>query len=251
MRLNGTRALVTGGGRGIGRGISLALARAGADVVLSYRSNSEAAAATVTEITACGQRAAAVPADMSSPAQIRQLLAESVSILGGVDILVCNAGMHHRTPFLDISVEEWDEVIHADLRAPFILSQAAAKQMIAQGLGGRIILISSINAEIAYPNLVHYQSAKGGIRMLGRGMALELAQHKITVNMVAPGVVNTDLTASTLRDPDTRMRRVGRIPLGRPGEPADIAAAVVFIASDTTDWMTGTTITIDGGQTAW
>lgn len=251
MQLFGTRAVVTGGGRGIGRGISLALAEAGADVVLSYRSNAEAAQATVAAIEERGRKAVAVRADMGDPAQIATLVPESVAALGGVDILVCNAGMHHRTAFLDIAAAEWDEVLNADLRAPFLLSQAVARRMIAQGGGGRIVLISSISAEVAYPNLVHYQAAKAGVRMLGRGMALELVEHGITVNMVAPGVVATDLTAGTLNNPETRARRVGRIPMGRPGDPADIAAAVVFAASAGASWMTGSTITVDGGQTIW
>lgn len=251
MALYGTRALVTGGGRGIGRAISLVLADQGADVVLSYRMNEAAAEATVAEIKARDRGAIAVRADMSDPGAIEQLLATAIASLGGLDILVCNAGMHTRTPFLEMSLDVWDSVLAADLRGPFILSQAAAKQMIAQGRGGRIILISSISADVAFPNLVHYQAAKAGVRMLGRGMALELAPHRITVNMVAPGVVATDLTADTLTNPETRAVRLGKIPMSRPGDPADIAGAVAFLASDATDWMTGSTITVDGGQTLW
>jgi NAD(P)-dependent dehydrogenase (short-subunit alcohol dehydrogenase family) len=251
MALFGTRALVTGGGRGIGRSISLALAEAGADVALSYRANPDAAEATAAAIRDLGRRAFALRAEMGDPAQVLGLVEESVAALGGLDIVVGNAGMHHRTPFLEMSLEEWGEVLDADLRAPFVLGQAVARQMIAQGQGGRIILISSISADVAFPNLVHYQAAKAGVRMLGRGMALELAPHRITVNMVAPGVTATDLTADTLNNPETRAIRVGKIPLGRPGDPADIAAAVAFIASDATDWMTGSTITVDGGQTLW
>ena len=249
MNLFGTRALVTGGGRGIGRGISLALARAGADLCISYRARNDAATATAQEIRDLGQQAHIFQADMGNPADVQNLLDASVATLGGIDIVVCNAGMHYRRPFLDISVEEWDEVLNADLRAPFLLGQAASRQMIAQGHGGRIIMITSISAEVAYPNLVHYQAAKAGLKMLARGMALELVEHGITVNAVAPGVTLTDLSVDSLTDPVQREKRLGRIPMGRPGDPKDIGAAVAFIASDQTEWMTGTTITVDGGQT--
>jgi NAD(P)-dependent dehydrogenase (short-subunit alcohol dehydrogenase family) len=249
VSLYGTRTLVTGGGRGIGRGISLALAQAGADIALSYRSRRDAAEATASDIRGLGREAHPFQADMGDPDQIQALVDSTVAALGGIDTVVCNAGMHYRRPFLEISASEWDEVLNADLRAPFLLGQAAARQMIAQGTGGRIIMITSISADVAYPNLVHYQAAKAGLRMLMRGMALELVDHRITVNAVSPGVVSTDLSADTLNDPVQRARRVGRIPLGTPGDPADIGAAVAFLASDQTNWITGSTITVDGGQT--
>lgn len=251
MTLAGTRALVTGGGRGIGRGISLALAEAGADVVISYRRNGDAATSTVSALEAQGRRTMAVQADMGDEASIRRLVAETIDYLGGIDIVACNAGMHYRTPFLEISPGEWDDVLSADLRGPFLLCQTVARQMIAQAKGGRIVLTSSISAEVAYPNLVHYQCAKAGVTMLMRGMALELASHGILVNAVAPGVVETDLTRQSLTNPETGPERIARIPLGRPGKPEDIAAAVVFLASEDVQWMTGSTVTVDGGQTVW
>lgn len=251
MALAGTRALVTGGGRGIGRGICLALAGAGADIVLSYRQDEAAAARTAQEIEALGRSAVVTASDMSDECSIQHLVRTAVETLGGIDIVVCSAGMHWRTPFLEISASEWDAVLDADLRGPFLLSQAVARQMIAQGTGGRIIAVSSISADVAYPDLAHYQVAKAGVRMLVRGMALELAPHGILCNAVAPGIVETDLTRATLTDPVAGPRRVGRIPLGRAGQPDDIAAAVVFLASESVQWMTGSTITVDGGQTVW
>lgn len=251
MALAGTRALVTGGGRGIGRGISIALAEAGADVVISYRRNGDAATSTVSELETRGRRTTAIQADMGDETSVRRLVKDTVDYLGGIDIVACNAGMHYRTPFLEISPGEWDDVLGADLRGPFLLCQAVARQMIAQGQGGRIVLTSSISAEVAYPNLVHYQCAKAGLRMLMRGMALELANHEILVNAVAPGVVETDLTRQSLTDPLTGPERIAKIPLGRPGKPDDIAAAVVFLATEETQWMTGSTVTVDGGQTVW
>jgi glucose 1-dehydrogenase len=247
----GRRVLVTGGGRGIGRAISLALAEAGADVVISYRSNPAAATQTVVDVNQLGRRGFAVQADMNDDRSIRSLVPAVVDRLGGIDVLVCNAGMHCRTPFLEIELAEWDEVLAADLRAPFVLGQAVARQMIDQGDGGRIVMTTSISADVAYPNLVHYQAAKAGLRMLVRGMALELAPHGILVNAVAPGVVETDLTLDTLSDSGHRAKRVGRIPLGRPGLPGDIAPAVVYLAGKGAVWTTGTTITVDGGQSVW
>lgn len=249
MQLFGNRVLITGGGRGIGRAISLALAQLGADVVITYRSNHDAAQKTVQELQERGCRAHAIHGDLANLDAPANMLHQAANVLGGLDIVVCNAGMHHRTPFLEISVTEWDEVVHADLRGPFLLSQAAARLMIEQGGGGRIVMIDSISADVAYPNLTHYQAAKAGLRMLARGMALELAPHRITVNTVAPGVVATDLNVATRTEPVQRDYRLGKIPLGRFGEPNDIAAAVAFIASDQTNWMTGSTITVDGGQT--
>ena len=249
--LVGTRALVTGGSRGIGRAICLELAKAGADVVLSYRQNSEAALKTAAEIEALGRCATVVHADMSDECSMQNLVATAAESLGTVDILVCSAGMHWRTPFLEIAADEWDAVLDADLRGPFLLSQAVARRMIADQLGGRIIAISSISADVAYPNLAHYQTAKAGLRILIRGVALELAPHGILCNAVAPGVIETDLTRESLADPVSGPRRRGRIPLGDVGQPADIAAAVVSLASDQVRWMTGTTVTVDGGQTIW
>ncbi|MCO5220094.1 MAG: SDR family oxidoreductase [Thermomicrobiales bacterium] len=229
----------------------MALARAGADVVFSYRRDVAAATKTAQEIEALGRRATVAVADMGDEGSIHQLVATAVGAQGGIDILVCSAGMHWRTPFLDISAAEWDAVLGADLRGPFLLSQAVARQMIAQGDGGRIIAISSISADVAYPDLAHYQVAKAGVRMLVRGMALELAPHGILCNAVAPGIVETDLTRGSLADSVTGPRRRGRIPLGRAGQPEDIAAAVAFLASEEMRWMTGATITVDGGQTVW
>lgn len=251
MALAGTRALVTGGGRGIGRGICLALASAGADIVLSYRQDEAAAARTAQEIEVLGRSAVTTVADMSDECSIQHLVATAVGAFGGIDILVCSAGMHWRTRFLDIPASEWDAVLDADLRGPFLLSQAVARQMITQGTGGRMVAISSISADVAYPNLAHYQVAKAGVRMLIRSMALELAPYGILCNAVAPGIVETDLTRATLMDPESGPRRVERIPLGRAGQPDDIATAVVFLASETVQWMTGSTITVDGGQTVW
>jgi NAD(P)-dependent dehydrogenase (short-subunit alcohol dehydrogenase family) len=249
MNLFGSRVLVTGGGRGIGRQISIALAEAGADVVLGYHANELRAQETVREIERLGRHAHARQCDMKDPAQVRGLMAGTIETLGGIDVVVGNAGMHYRRPFLEISSDEWDEVIDTDLRGPFILAQVAARQMIEQGTGGRIIMITSISESVAYPNLIHYQAAKAGLKMLVRGAALELADHAITVNAVSPGVVATDLTAATMDDPPQRALRLGRIPLGRFGQPKDIASAVTFVASDQTNWMTGSTIVVDGGQT--
>lgn len=248
MKLYGTRAIVTGGGRGIGRAMTLALADAGADVVITYRHDEAAAARTAAEVQACGRTAVTVYAEMGDPASLTRLVSESERALGGVDILVCNAGMNRRTPFLDIPLHEWDEVLNADLRGPFVLGQAVARRMADTG-GGRIIFTTSISAEIAYRDLVSYQSAKAGLKMLMRGMAYELAPHGVTVNAIAPGVTETDLTRANLASPEHGPRRLAKIPMQRFGQPEDYAGAVVFLASEEARWTTGCTLTVDGGQT--
>lgn len=249
MELVGTRAVVSGGSRGIGRAICTALAAAGADVVVGYASHAEEAATTVTAVEAHGRRAVALQTDMRDPDSIHHFAAAATDALGGVDILVCNAGMNRRTAFLDIPLAEWDEVIGANLRGPFVLSQAVARHMIAQGGAGRIVFTTSISATVAYPNITAYQAAKAGLAMLMRSMAYELAPHAITVNAVAPGVTETDLTRPSITDPETGPRRLAKIPMGRFGQPGDLAGAIVYFASTAAAWTTGCTLTVDGGQT--
>ncbi|MBI2941949.1 MAG: glucose 1-dehydrogenase [Chloroflexi bacterium] len=247
MQLAGKIALVTGGSRGIGRGISLALAEAGADLIVHYVRHADAAREVVAAAQQHGRRAVATQADLADSAAARRMVEESLAACGRIDILVCNAGSHRRTPFLEIGDDEWDWVLDLDLKAPFVVGQAVARSMIERGIAGRIVNIASISATEALPELTHYQCAKAGVWMLTRGMALELAPHGITVNSVSPGLTRTDLTRRVTGDPDALGRRLSRIPLGRLGEPADIAGAVVFLASDAAGWITGSNILVDGG----
>jgi NAD(P)-dependent dehydrogenase (short-subunit alcohol dehydrogenase family) len=252
MRLAGRRALVTGGARGIGRGIALGLAGEGADIVVGYRSDRPAAERTAAEISALGRRAAIVPGDTSARADVERLVAGGVDALGGLDLLVNNAGILKRTPFLDIEEREWDAILDTNLKGYFLVGQAAARHMIDRGAGGAIVNVSSAGQLVAAPNLTHYCVAKAGIEMLTKQMALELAPHRIRVNAVCPGLIETDLNRKDIADPAFRERRLARIPLREIGTPADVAGAVVFLASSQeARLVTGASLFIDAGQTIW
>jgi NAD(P)-dependent dehydrogenase (short-subunit alcohol dehydrogenase family) len=253
MRLEGRRALVTGGARGIGRGIALGLAGEGADVVVGYRSDRSAAERTAAEISALGRRAAIVPGDTSARSDVERLVAAAVDALGGLDLLVNNAGILRRTPFVDIDEREWDAILDTNLKGYFLVGQAVARHMIDRAAGGgAIVNVSSAGQLVAAPNLTHYCVAKAGIEMLTKQMALELAPHRIRVNAVCPGLIETDLNRKDIADPAFRERRLARIPLREIGTPADVAGAVVFLASDQeARLVTGASLFIDAGQTIW
>lgn len=244
-RLAGRIALVTGASSGIGEAIALGFAREGADVIVHYRTRKMEAEEIAEEIRGMGRRAHVVQADIVNAAQVNRMMEEAAT-LGPLSIVVCNAGAHRRVPFLEIDEAMWDWVLDTDLKGPFLVGQAAARQMVQSG-GGSIIATSSVSAHSAQPELVHYQAAKAGVAMLVRGMALELALHGIRVNAIAPGLVETNLTTRIFQTPDVLASRVRRIPLGRAGQPEDMVGAAIFLASDDSAWMTGTTVTVDGG----
>jgi NAD(P)-dependent dehydrogenase (short-subunit alcohol dehydrogenase family) len=248
MKLAGKVALVTGGGRGIGKGMALGLAEAGADLALVYNARADRAQAAVGEIEALGRRALAVQADVSQPDHVQAMVQQVLDRFGQIDILLNNAGSHQRAPFLELPLELWQRVIDVDLTGPFLVSQAVARQMAPRGYG-KIVNTTSVNARVAQPNLSHYCAAKGGLQMLTRAMALDLAPYGIRVNAIAPGLVRTDLTEPVMNDPELLQARVARMPLGGPLEPADFAGAAVFLASPDSDMITGTTITVDAGVT--
>jgi glucose 1-dehydrogenase len=245
-RLAGRIALVTGSSSGIGEAIALGFAREGADVVIHYRTRTNEAEEIAAEIRGMGRRAHVVQADIADAAQVARMMEEAAA-LGPIDIVVCNAGTHRRVPFLEIDEAMWDWVLDTDLKGAFLVGQAAARRMVQEGAGGSIMMTSSVSAHSAQPELVHYQTAKAGVAMLVRGMALELAPHGIRVNAVAPGLVETNLTTRIFRTPEVLAARVSRIPLGRAGRPEDMVGAAIYLASDESAWTTGTTITVDGG----
>jgi len=244
-RLAGRIALVTGASSGIGEAIALGFAREGADVIVHYRTRKMEAEEIAEEIRGMGRRAHVVQADIVNAAQVSRMMEEAAT-LGPLSIVVCNAGAHRRVPFLEIDEAMWDWVLDTDIKGPFLVGQAAARQMVQSG-SGSIIMTSSVSAHSAQPELVHYQAAKAGVAMLVRGMALELALHGIRVNAIAPGLVETNLTTRIFQTPDVLASRVRRIPLGRAGQPEDMVGAAIFLASDDSAWMTGTTVTVDGG----
>ena len=252
MRLEGKRALVTGGSRGIGRAIALGLAREGANVAVNYRRSRGDAESAVREIERMGRRAVAVQGSTDSRADVERLVAEAHDFLGGLDILVNNAGILKRTPFLEISEEEWDAILDVNLKGYFLVGQTVARRMVETGTAGAIVNVSSAGQAVAAPNLVHYCVSKAGVEMLTKEMALELAPHNVRVNAVAPGLIETDINRADIAQDEFREGRLARIPLREIGTPDDVVGAVVFLASnEEARLMTGASVFVDAGQTIW
>lgn len=247
--LTGRVALVTGGGRGLGRGIALALAEAGADVVVASRSETELDE-TVQQLEAHRGKPLAVPADLADPDAAADLVATATDERGAVDVLVHAAGHQVRKPALDFSAAEWDRVQAVHLRAAFSLTQAVGAQMVERRTGGSIILVSSLTANIGISSTSAYAAAKSGVEGLMRTLAVEWAAHGIRVNAITPGFFHTELTDAMFSDPQRREWMLGRIPLGRPGSPDDLAGAAIFLATDASAYVTGQAIAVDGGWLA-
>ena len=248
--LTGKKALVTGGSRGIGRGVALALATQGADVAINYHSNQEEAEKVVAEIKAKGRDSFAIQADVSDPVSICQMFEQIKTKWNKLDILVNNAGILQFKPFDQISVVDWDQMINTNLRGQFFCAQEAVKLM---SQGGRIVNIASISSGgvgVAYPMIAHYTSSKGGVVGMTEALALELGPKGINVNAIAPGGIDTDMTKQALADEKTKQAMISQIPKGRIGRPEDIGAAAAFLASDEADYVTGTVLYVDGGWLA-
>ena len=248
MSLENKVAIVTGSDSGIGRAIATEMASQGAAVTINYHKNADAADEVKTNIEKAGGRALVVQADVSSVADIQRLVDETVKAFGRLDAMVNNAGMETRTSTLDTTEHQFDLVIGIDLKSAFFGVQLAAKQMISQGGGGRIINISSIHEDWPMPGNSPYCAAKGGVRMLTRTAGVELATHGITVVGVAPGAVHTPIDEVTLSDPAARAKLESAIPLGRVAEPGEIAHLVAFLGSEKASYGTATTYTVDGGM---
>lgn len=245
-RLKDKVAIVTGAGSGNGRGIALRLAEEGARITVADVSQT-GADETVAMIAAAGGEALAVRADVSQKEQVEAMVAATVQHFGAVDILVNNAGVETLIPFLDLPEAEWDRVLAVNLKGPFLCTQAAAKEMIKAGRGGKVVNIASINSAVALVGQAHYVSSKGGLLLLTKSLALELAPHNINVNAVGPGVIETAMTTNSLSNPARKEMFLNRIPLKRIGQPRDIGNAVLFLASDEADYITGTILYVDGG----
>ena len=242
--LEGRVALVTGGGRGIGRSIALDLARAGCHVAVNYYVEPERAEQTVADLIALGVDAIAVAGDVGVAADVHRMIDDVIGGFARLDVLVNNAGTQTWTPFLDVTEEEWDLVIRTNLKGSFLCTQAAARHMKDHG-GGVIVNIGSGCNKVPFPGLVAYTASKGGLEMLTKVSAVELAPHRIRVNCVAPGAVEVERTRQELPDYAGTWGRV--TPLGRVGTPEDIARAVVFLAGDESSFITGQTLWVDGG----
>jgi len=244
--LEGNVALVTGAYRGLGFAIARGLARAGAHVVLNGRKRAELATA-VKKLTDEGLRADFAVFDVTDPDAVRTSVAEIAAKHGTISILVNNAGIQRRAPFAEFSKADWDAVIATNLTAPFLVSQSVVPAMIEQKRG-KIIHIASLMSDLARPTVVPYIAAKGGVRQLTRGMAIELAPHNIQVNAIAPGYFATELNRALLDNVEFNAWVCKRTPAGRWGQPEEIAGLAVFLASRAADYMTGQIVFLDGGM---
>jgi glucose 1-dehydrogenase len=247
MSLKGKVAIVTGGNSGIGKAIALGLAKAGAGIVIDYVAHPEATEALEREIAALGDNAIGVDADVSHIEALQKLVDAAVAKFGRIDIMVNNAGVETRTSVLTTTEADYDKVLSINLKSAFFGTQIAAKQMIAQGGGGRIINITSVHEDWPMPGNTAYCLAKGGMRMLTRTAGVELAPHGICVVGVGPGAVATPINLSTMHDPALLAKLNAAIPLGRMAQPEEIANVVVFLAGDGASYLTATTIFADGG----
>jgi glucose 1-dehydrogenase len=239
---------VTGAGTGIGQGISRAFAKAGAKVVVDYVGKASIAQQTLDEIQNAGGTAMGFDADISNQDDVNALIAKTVETYGKVDIFVNNAGIEKKFDFVDYPLDEWQKIMAVNLTGPFLCSQAAARQMIKQGNGGRIINISSVHEDLPLLTNAPYCASKGGLRMLMRTIAVELAKHKITVNNIGPGAIYTPIDADVEADKTMNDAILAEIPLGRWGQPDEIGNMALYLASDDASYITGSTFFVDGGM---
>ncbi len=246
MRLEKQVAIVTGAGRGIGVALAKGLAREGAAVVVNYSRSAAAAEAVVAEICAGGGRAVAAQADVSALTDHERLVSAALDAFGRLDILVNNAGIEFREPFLSTTAAQWDATLGVNLKGVYFLSQKAARVMVGSG-GGRIINVSSVHDTVPLAGRSAYAVSKGGLAMLTKSLALELAEHRINVNALSPGAILTEMNCEQLAVPEVRARLLARIPANRLGGVQDCVGAAVFLASPESAYVTGATLYVDGG----
>lgn len=245
MQLKGKTAIVTGGSRGIGRAIALAIAAKGANVAVNYTSNKESADRVVAEIEGTGAAAMAVKADVSNVEEVENLVKEVLNKFGSIDILINNAGITRDNLLIRMSEKEFDEVLGTNLKGAFNCTKAVSKVMIKQK-SGKIINVSSVVGIIGNAGQSNYAAAKAGLIGFTKSVAKELAKRGITVNAVAPGFIETDMTSKLPEK--AKVEFLNNIPLSRPGKPEDVAKAVLFLASEYSDYITGQVLNIDGGM---
>jgi glucose 1-dehydrogenase len=248
MHLKDKVAIVTGAASGIGQAIAVRFAQEGAAVVIDYIGAADAANATEQRIASLGGRAVAISADVSRPTEVLALIDRTVEVFGRLDIVVNNAGIEKKIAFVDYPLDEVRKILDVNLLGPFLVSQAAARQMIKQGQGGRIINISSVHEDLPMPLNAPYCVSKGGLRMLTRTIAVELAKHGITVNNIGPGAIYTPIDADIQAKPELEQALMSAIPLHRWGKPEEVAHLAVYLASDEAAYVTGSTYFIDGGM---
>ncbi|CAA9576339.1 MAG: 2-deoxy-D-gluconate 3-dehydrogenase() [uncultured Truepera sp.] len=245
LRLDGRVALVTGGSRGLGLGMALALAHSGADVALAARSEDQLAEAA-SLVRETGRNVVTVPTDVSEVAAVQAMVEETVKHFGRLDILVNAAGVNFRQPATEFTEANWDALMNVNLKGAFFAAQAAGAVMRGQG-SGKIINLGSLSFEIVVPNIALYAISKGGLRQMTRALAVEWAAYNIQVNAIAPGRFWTAMTDAVFSDDALYESAVSVIPQGRPGVPSDLAGATVLLASEASNYITGQTIVVDGG----
>jgi len=247
MLLKNKVAIVTGGNSGIGKAVVLELAMLGANIAVDYVSHPEATDAIEKQIAELGDQAIGVDADVSQVADLERLIATTVKTFGRLDIMVNNAGIESRTSILDTTEEQYEKVLQVNLKSAFFGTQLAAKQMIKQGGGGRIINITSVHEDWPMPGNIAYCLSKGGMRMLTRTAGVELAHHNILVVGVGPGAVATPINLTTMQNPAEMAKLDSAIPLGRMAQPHEIASVVALLAGNAASYVTATTVFADGG----
>jgi len=252
------RALVTGASSGIGKAIAVALAEAGASVVVNFRAGGDKANAVVDEIKGAGGDAVALQADVSSEYEVQEMFQQMIKHYGSIDILVNNAGVQKDAPFHEMTLEEWNEALSVDLTGQFLCSREAVREFMRRGFVpevsaalGKIVCVSSVHDTIPWAGHANYAAAKGGIKMLMKTIAQELAPLKIRVNAVSPGAIKTEINKSVWDTAEGMKSLLGLIPSGRIGEVSDVARAVVWLASDESDYVTGDVLYVDGGMTLY
>ncbi len=257
-RLKGQAALVTGANSGIGEAVARALASEGANVVVNYVFNDEKAQQVINEIKECGGNAIAIKADISKEDEVKDMFSKMFDAFGTIDILVNNAGMQKDADFIDMSVEQWQKVIDVNLTGQFLCSREAAKEFVKRGVvkgrslaAGKIICISSVHEIIPWARHCNYAASKGGVMLFMKSIAQELAPKKIRVNSIAPGAIKTPINTDAWDTPEAEAELLKLIPYKRVGEPKDIATVTVWLASDESDYINGTTIVVDGGMTLY
>jgi len=256
--LTGQKALVTGGSSGIGRAVALALGGAGADVVVNYASGEEAAREVVDAIEAKGSRALAIQADVSKENQVLAMFRETCEAFGTVDILVSNAGLQRDAPLEELTLEQWQKVIDVNLTGQFLCAREAVREFKRRGVrpevscaAGKIICMSSVHDVIPWAGHVNYAASKGGVMLMMKSIAQEVAPYRIRVNSISPGAIRTPINRAAWETPEAYAQLMKLIPYNRIGEPEDVARAAVWLASDDADYVTGTTLYVDGGMTLY
>jgi len=256
--LTGQQALVTGANSGIGKGVALGLARAGADVVINYVTNPAEAEAVAHEIEKMGRRVIAIQADVSKEAEVDAMFAKAIDHFGTLHVVVSNAGLQRDSPYDQMTLEQWNTVINVNLTGQFLCTRAATREFKRRGVdprvsvaAGKILCMSSVHQEIPWAGHANYAASKGGIMMLMRSIAQELAPHRIRVNSIAPGAIRTPINTAAWNTTAAYEDLMTLIPYKRIGEPEDIARAAVWLVSDAADYVNGATLFVDGGMTLY